>query len=211
MTLAVSNPMTLAEFLAWEERQAEFDGVRPVAMTGGTRAHATVQANLAIVIGGRLRGGPCRFYGSDLKIKTGDDHIRYPDGFVACTPGESASTVVSDPVVVFELLSPSTSAVDRIVKAREYQPRLRCSATSCWSRTASARRSTRASARAGLTKSWSRIRPSPFPSSASRFRLPNSMKASSSRRKRRFARPAVSSVNVFIQPIPLKRRRGAWV
>jgi Putative restriction endonuclease len=72
--------MTLAEFLAWEERQAEFDGVRPVAMTGGTRAHATVQANLAIVIGGRLRGGPCRFYGSDLKIKTGDDHIRYPTG-----------------------------------------------------------------------------------------------------------------------------------
>jgi Uma2 family endonuclease len=124
MSLALGNPMTLAEFLAWEERQPlrhEFDGVRPVAMTGGTRAHATIQANLAIVIGGRLRGKPCRFYGSDLKIKTGDDHIRYPDGFVACTPGESASTVVSDPVVIFEVLSPSTAAVDRIVKAREYQ------------------------------------------------------------------------------------------
>jgi Uma2 family endonuclease len=124
MTLSVSNPMTLAEFLAWEDLQAlrhEFDGVRPVAMTGGTRAHATIAVNLAIVIGGRLRGGPGRFYASDLKIKTGDDHIRYPDGFVACTPGESASTVVSDPVVIFEVLSPSTTAVDRIVKAREYQ------------------------------------------------------------------------------------------
>lgn len=124
MSLAITNPMTLAEFLAWEERQAarhEFNGVRPVAMTGGTRAHAVIQANLAIAIGGRLRGGPCRFYGSDLKIRTGDDHIRYPDGFVACTAAENTSTVVSDPVVIFEVLSPSTAAVDRIVKAREYQ------------------------------------------------------------------------------------------
>jgi Uma2 family endonuclease len=124
MSLVVSKPMTLAEFLAWEERQPlryDFDGLRPVAMTGGTRAHAIIQANLAIAIGGRLRGGPCRFYGSDLKIRTGDDHIRYPDGFVACTSGESTSTVVSDPVVIFEVLSPATAAVDRIVKAREYQ------------------------------------------------------------------------------------------
>ena len=124
MSLAVNNPMALAEFLVWEERQPlrhEFDGLRPIAMTGGTRAHAAIQANLAITVGGRLRGGPCRFYGSDLKIRTGDDHIRYPDGFVSCTPGEGASTVVSDPVVIFEVLSPATAAVDRIVKAREYQ------------------------------------------------------------------------------------------
>jgi Uma2 family endonuclease len=124
MSLALSKPMTLADFLAWEEQQPlrhEFDGLRATAMTGGTIAHASVQANLAIAIGGRLRGGPCRFYGSDLKIRTGDDRIRYPDGFVTCTAGESTGTVVSDPVVIFEVLSPSTAAVDRIVKAREYQ------------------------------------------------------------------------------------------
>ena len=124
MSFAVSKSMTLAEFLAWEERHPvrhEFDGVRPVAMTGGTRAHASIQVNLAITIGSRLRGGPCRFYSSDLKIRTGDDHIRYSDGFVACTAGEVTSTVVCDPVVIFEVLSPATAAVDRIVKAREYQ------------------------------------------------------------------------------------------
>jgi Uma2 family endonuclease len=124
MSLTNNQSMTLAEFLAWEEQRPlryEFDGLRAFAMTGGTRAHAVIQANLAISIGGRLRGRPCRFYGSDLKIRTGDDHIRYPDGFVACSPGESTNTVVSDPVVIFEILSPSTAAVDRIVKAREYQ------------------------------------------------------------------------------------------
>jgi Uma2 family endonuclease len=64
---------------------------------------------------------PCDFFGSDLKIKTSDDHVRYPDGFVTCAGGDNTSTMVSDPVVIFEVLSPSTAANDRIVKAREYQ------------------------------------------------------------------------------------------
>jgi Uma2 family endonuclease len=72
MNLRAHKPMTLAEFLPWEERQElryEFDGLEPVAMTGGTAGHAIVQRNLAIALGGRLRGQPCQFYGSDLKIK----------------------------------------------------------------------------------------------------------------------------------------------
>jgi len=124
MTLALRQPATLAEFLAWEERQPlryEFDGVGPVAMTGGTAGHAAIQANLAIAIGGRLRGGPCRFFGSDLKIRTAGDHIRYPDGVVVCSSVDRAATLVSDPVVIFEVLSPSTAGTDRIAKAREYQ------------------------------------------------------------------------------------------
>ena len=116
--------MTLAEFLEWEERQSvryEFDGVGPVAMTGGTYGHSTIQRNLAFALTGRLRGKPCQFQGSDLKIQVGDGHIRYPDGMVVCSPVDRIATVVHEPVVVFEVLSPSTAAKDRIVKAREYQ------------------------------------------------------------------------------------------
>ncbi len=124
MNLALRKPMTLAEFLAWEERQPlryEFDGVGPVAMTGGTFAHAAIQRNLAIAVGGRLRGKPCQFLGSDLKIQVADGHNRYPDGMVVCSPVDRKATVVHDPVVGFEVLSPSAAANDRIVKAREYQ------------------------------------------------------------------------------------------
>ena len=124
MNLALRKPMTLAEFLAWEERQPlryEFDGVGPVAMTGGTYGHSTIQRNLAFALTGRLRGKPCQFQGSDLKIQVGDGHIRYPDGMVVCSPVDRTATVVHEPVVVFEVLSPSTAAKDRIVKAREYQ------------------------------------------------------------------------------------------
>jgi Uma2 family endonuclease len=122
MNQTLRKTLTLAEFLEWEQNQElryEFDGFQPVAMTGGTAAHASIQANLAISLGGRLRGKPCTFFGSDLKIEVAG-RIRYPDGFVVCSPVSNKSTVVADPVVVFEILSPSTSGTDRIAKNREY-------------------------------------------------------------------------------------------
>lgn len=123
MNLTLRKPMTLPEFLDWEQKQElryEFDGFQPIAMTGGSAAHAVIQRNLAISLGGRLRGRPCQFYGSDLKIEV-VGRIRYPDGFVVCGPVPLTSAVVHDPIVVFEVLSPSTSGIDRIVKTREYQ------------------------------------------------------------------------------------------
>jgi Uma2 family endonuclease len=122
MNTALRETMTLVEFLDWEERQAlryEFDGLQPIAMTGGTAAHAAIQRNLAIAVGGRLRGRPCRFFGSDLKIEVAG-RIRYPDGFVVCTPISLGEQVVRDPVVIFEVLSDSTAGTDLVTKNREY-------------------------------------------------------------------------------------------
>ncbi len=114
--------MSLPEFLEWEERQElkyEFDGIQPIAMTGGTAAHAAVQRNLAISIGARLRGRECQFFGSELKIEAAG-HIRYPDGFVVCSPVLARTKVVKDPVVIFEVLSESTGRTDLVTKNHEY-------------------------------------------------------------------------------------------
>lgn len=122
MQLAVPKPMTREQFLVWEVRQElryEFDGFQPMAMTGGTAAHSAIQSNLAIVIGGRLRGAPCQFYGSDLKIETARG-FRYADGFVVCNPVAPRATVVRDPVVIFEVLGDSTGGIDIITKNHEY-------------------------------------------------------------------------------------------
>jgi Uma2 family endonuclease len=122
MNVALRRPMSLDEFIAWENEQElkhEFDGVQVVAMVGGTSAHALIVRNLAIEIGGRLRGKPCQFYGSEMKIRFVGS-IRYPDGFVVCTPVPRNSTVVRDPVVIFEVLSTSTSNIDYGAKNREY-------------------------------------------------------------------------------------------
>lgn len=122
MISAARKTMTLADFLEWEERQElryEFDGFQPVAMTGGTAAHAFIQRNLAISIGRRLRGQRCQFVGNDLKIEVAG-RVRYPDGFVVYSELSIRSKVVHDPVVIFEVLSDSTGRTDLVTKNHEY-------------------------------------------------------------------------------------------
>lgn len=115
--------MTLAEFLDWEERQElryEFDGFQPVDMTGGTLRHETIGNRLRAILLIRLEGKPCRPWGPMTKIEV-QGRIRYPDAHVSCTPVSPNATIVPEPVVVFEVLSPGTSRTDRIEKLRECQ------------------------------------------------------------------------------------------
>ena len=115
--------MTLAEFLAWEERQEpryEFDGLAPVAMTGGTVAHDRITFNLHKALDARLAGKPCRPYGPNVKIVV-DGHARYPGAFVVCQPVPLTATVIDNPVVVFEVVSEGSATTDLIDKNREYR------------------------------------------------------------------------------------------
>ena len=123
MSVALQDAMTPAEFLAWEERQElryEFDGVRPVAMTGGREAHEDIVANLITALRSRLRGRDCRAYASNMKVFV-DGSYRYPDAVIVCGPRDPRRTVAVDPVVVFEVISESTEDTDRIAKALEYR------------------------------------------------------------------------------------------
>ena len=123
MSVALERPMSLDQFLIWEQQQDlrwEFDGYGPVAMTGGTANHSAIQRNLAIAVGGQLRGKRCQLYTADLKVLVAGS-IRYPDAFVACTPLLGDTLVVTDPVVVFEVLSPSTASTDIGAKNQEYR------------------------------------------------------------------------------------------
>jgi hypothetical protein len=115
--------MTLEQFLDWEERQEakyEFNGFEPVLIGGGTEEQAEIQANILIALGSRLQGYRCRVLGSDLKIKV-MERIRYPDAFVVRSPRERGRTVVTDPVIVFEIVSDSTQHSDLVEKNDEYR------------------------------------------------------------------------------------------
>jgi Uma2 family endonuclease len=115
--------MTLEAFLDWEGRQElkyEFDGFQPVAMTGGTAAHSTIQVNLLGLLFNALRGRPHRVFGSELKIQVAG-RIRYPDAFIVCSAVSSGALVVHDPVVIFEILSPNTFDTDHFEKNLEYR------------------------------------------------------------------------------------------
>ena len=123
MNVALRKSMTLEQFLAWESRQErkyEFDGFNPVAMNGVSFEHGIIESNLNAALKSRLTGKPCRALGSSVKIEV-VGRIRYPDLFVVCTPVPRGTYIVRDPVVVFEILSPSTSHTDLVLKTAEYQ------------------------------------------------------------------------------------------
>lgn len=117
--------MTQDEFFAWadayaEDRKYEFDGFRPVAMTGGTRNHGRIQRNILFALVSRL-SGDCEALGSDAGVTTVGGAVRYPDALVTCTKGPGTDRLIPGVAVVFEVLSPTSGRNDRIDKLREYR------------------------------------------------------------------------------------------
>ena len=123
MNLPLRRPWTQEQFFAWAEAQAaryEFDGNQPVAMTGGNAGHSLITRNLHRALDGRLRRGSCRPLGPDAGVETIGKAVRYPDALVTCSPFELTARTIPGVIVVFEVLSPTSGRIDRIVKVREY-------------------------------------------------------------------------------------------
>ena len=118
--------MTADEFLAWDEGQTikhEFVRGEVFAMAGGEDRHYSVALNLAVALHQHLRGSPCRVYGSDVKLRVeAADGFFYPDLMVTCSAADAADRLVKrEPVLVVEVLSPSTAAFDRGDKFAAYR------------------------------------------------------------------------------------------
>ena len=117
---------TEEQYLAWEENAAEkseyVDG-KIRAMSGGTEPHASIPMNIGALLWNALRGKPCRVLSSDMKVWTAGAFY-YPDLSVVCGPsayrGRNKHTI-TNPVVVVEVLSPSTEPKDRGEKFIRYQ------------------------------------------------------------------------------------------
>ena len=125
MNVALRKPWTQEQFFSWAEAQEtryEFDGVQPVAMTGGSNNASAIGVNLTTSLRNRLRGTGCRPLGPDAGVETANNAIRYPDALVTCTKFEGGGKKVPGVVAVFEVVggTPESSRRDRIVKVREY-------------------------------------------------------------------------------------------
>jgi Uma2 family endonuclease len=123
MNIALRKSWTQDQFFAWAENQDiryEFDGVQPVAMTGGNAGHAVVTRNVNFALRARLRRGPCQPLGPDAGVETVGKAVRYPDALVTCSKFAPTDHVIPGVVIVFEVLSPTSGRTDRITKVREY-------------------------------------------------------------------------------------------
>lgn len=117
---------TPAEYFAMEEQSEvrhEYFGGEVFAMAGGTKSHNLVTQNLTLALRAGLRGKGCQVFMEDVRLAVRDDfHYTYPDVVVSCDPADRRDPyLVRQPVLIVEVLSPSTSDYDRGRKFTQYQ------------------------------------------------------------------------------------------
>ena len=122
------TPFTAADYLAWEatqDQRSEFIDGEVFAMAGGTLAHNNATLATGATLRQHLKGSPCRAFVSDVKVNVqASNSLFYPDVVVACQPGDLANAqaqTLTEPILIAEVLSPSTAAFDRGGKFAHYR------------------------------------------------------------------------------------------
>lgn len=97
------------------------DGIA-YALAGGTLDHSTIGLNLASLLRAQLRGGACRVYNSDARVRLSASRYVYPDLTISCDARDQGSTdIITTPRVALDVLSPSTEDYDRGAKFALYR------------------------------------------------------------------------------------------
>ncbi len=118
--------VSVDQYLTGEVNSAvkhEYVGGAVYAMAGAQNIHNSIAGNLFLAFGTRLRGSKCRPFNSDTKVRVKlRDHVRfyYPDMQVTCHPNPPDDTYQDNPILVVEVLSPSTRRVDEEEKKEAY-------------------------------------------------------------------------------------------
>jgi Uma2 family endonuclease len=120
------RPMTLDEFLRWDDgtetRYELIDGF-PVAMAPPADAHGMLSVRLGTRIENALvNRRPCAARSeAGVRLPERADTFFVADLAVSCVPTEPGLQYAKDPILLVELLSPSTERHDRRVKLPAYR------------------------------------------------------------------------------------------
>lgn len=127
-SLAVQTIFTPEEYLASERkatRKSEYLHGEIFAMSGASLAHTRITTDIATELNIQLRGRECEVISNDMRVKTGPKGAYfYPDVVVFCGEPRFEDNVFDtllNPIIVVEVLSPSTEAYDRGEKFAHYQ------------------------------------------------------------------------------------------
>jgi Uma2 family endonuclease len=115
--------MTLAEFLDWDDgtstRYELVDGII-YAMAPPATAHGIIAGVLGRLIGNQLKPPCLVLHQAPIVLPAARDTCYEADLAISCSPHERGQQVTPDPVVIIEILSPSTARYDRSIKVADY-------------------------------------------------------------------------------------------
>jgi Uma2 family endonuclease len=114
--------MDKAAFLDWSggrEGRYELANGCVIMMVGASRAHGLIVRNLVLILHGQLDAQQWTVI-ADFGLDAGPETLRYPDIVVDRSGGAGGDRTATAPVLVAEVLSPSTERVDLGDKASEY-------------------------------------------------------------------------------------------
>ncbi len=126
MADAAQTSMDIEGFLAWAEGRDgrwELRDGRPVLMAPERAIHALTKfaAQKALDAGIQRERLPCRMFPDGMTVRISARTAFEPDALVVCpAPADLGALEVPDPVIVVEVLSPSTAADDHGVKLDGY-------------------------------------------------------------------------------------------
>ena len=128
MSAVAHSIMTEAEYLAFErasEIKHEFRDGYVYDTSGASRAHSLICSYTNWHLIDQLRDGPCEVYQSDMRVKVqAAGSYAYPDISVVCGEAQLADNefdTLLNPVLIIEVLSPSTEYYDRGRKFWHYR------------------------------------------------------------------------------------------
>jgi Uma2 family endonuclease len=129
-TLRQHDPMTIEAFDAFVDAQADialFDLIDGdvVMMSNPTEAHEQIAGNIGAPLKLAMDARNCRTYQGGMRVQRSDSNRdgnkTRPDVVVRCGPRTGAATYITDPLVLVEVLSPSTIDIDRGRKLEFYK------------------------------------------------------------------------------------------
>lgn len=127
MSAATLPRLTADEYLATERAasfKSEFIDGEVIPMSGASEAHNLISGNLLVALAQRLKPRKFRVYPSDMKVRSPQGSYTYPD---VCIAGADAQfedgrrDILLNPILIVEVLSPSTEANDRGRKFERYR------------------------------------------------------------------------------------------
>lgn len=119
-SLAAQTVLTPEEYIASERKatlKSEYLNGEILAMSGASNAHNLITLDIATELNIQLRQKDCLVYASDMRVRTSPiGAYFYPDVAVVCNRPifeDNVFDTLLNPILVIEVLSPSTEAYDK--------------------------------------------------------------------------------------------------